>query len=145
MLSKLILNIQGELANLGKIRAFVTEYAGKIGFKGIELGEIEMAVDELCTNIIKYSYSPDPDIPPGKRDIEIEVEEIEDKGISISVNDRGKPFDPNRVPAVDLDEHLAEMKTHGLGIYTMKNYMNKMIHEYREGRGNTITMIKYLK
>ncbi len=143
MLSKLVLKIQGELSNLGKIRSFVNEYAEKIGFNEIGRMEIEMAVDELCTNIIRYSYSADPEIPQGQRDLEIEVEEI-NKGISVSVKDRGKPFDPNRFPAVDIGEHLAEMKTHGLGIHTMKNYMDEMTHEYKEGRGNTITLIKYL-
>jgi anti-sigma regulatory factor (Ser/Thr protein kinase) len=144
MAGKLILKIQGELSNLGKIRSFVSDYAIKIGFDEIAASEIEMAVDELCTNIIKYSYSYDPDIPPGKRDLEIELEEVEN-GISISVSDRGKPFDPNRFPSVDIEEHLSEKKTHGLGIFTMKNYMDRITHEYREGQGNTVKLVKYLR
>ncbi len=144
MQKKLILKIQGETSNLEKIRTFAGDYASKAGFDSIGTSEIVMAVDELCTNIIKYSYLPDPDIPPSGREIEIEAEEIAG-GISITVKDHGKPFDPNRFPDVDINEHISMLKNHGLGIHAVKNFMDEVSHEYREGRGNNIFLIKYLK
>ncbi len=144
MLGKSVLRIPGETAYLERVRSFVIDYARKIGFNDDGTGEIELAVDELCTNIIRYSYNQDPDIPPELKQIEVEVEEIK-KGIQITVKDHGKPFDPGRFPLVNLDDHISELRTHGLGIYTMKKFMDKLKHEYKEGRGNNITLIKKLK
>jgi serine/threonine-protein kinase RsbW len=144
MLNKLELKIQGETSSLDKIRSFILDYASRTGFSSFDTTEIVMAVDELCTNIINYSYLPDPDILPEKREIEIAAEEIPG-GIRISVSDHGKPFDPNRFPEVDIKEHIDSGKTHGLGIYAMKKYMDEVMHEYKEGRGNTIVLVKYVK
>jgi serine/threonine-protein kinase RsbW len=113
-MDKLILCIPGETDHLDKIREFVTEFSREAGFPDGTLGEIEFAVDEAATNIVKHAYGEDPDIPEENRIIEIEMRKI-DGGIQVVLRDRAKPFNPKNVPLPDMESHLAQKKTHGLG------------------------------
>lgn len=141
-MSKLILKIPGETNYLAKIRQFVIAYAESIGFQGKIIGEIQFAVDEAATNIIKHAYDEDPDLPEDKRVIEVEVNEFE-RGLEITLKDRAKPFNPKNYPLPDLDKHVATRKTHGLGVFAMKKFMDEIDHYYEQGVGNVVTMRKY--
>lgn len=142
-MSKLTLRIRGETNYLSKLRAFVNDLAEKAGFDSSALGDIEFAVDEAATNIIRHAYDEDPDIPDERRIIEVEVNEIE-KGIEIVLKDRAKPFNPENVPSPDLSKHVQSFKTSGLGVFAMKVSMDEISHRYLQGVGNEITMKKYL-
>ncbi len=140
-MDKLILKVPGETDYLAEIREFVTGFAREAGFSEEVLGEIEFAVDEAATNIVRHAYGEDPDIPEEKRIIEIEIDKVPD-GIRIALQDRAKPFNPVNVPLPDMEQHLVQFKTHGLGVFAMKNFMDSLEHEYVPGVGNRITLIK---
>jgi len=137
-----ILRIAGKTESLARIREFVLTFARELGFSEDKLGEIEMAVDEAATNIIRHSYNEDSEIPEDRRVIEVEVKKL-DNGIELQVSDFGKPFNPVGVPLPDLERHVESKKTHGLGVFSMKVFMDEMEHQYLPGVGNIITMRKF--
>ncbi|NPV02761.1 MAG: ATP-binding protein [Brevinematales bacterium] len=137
------LRIAGVTDSLSRIREFVLSFAKEQGFSDDKLGEIEMAVDEAATNVIRHSYAEDPEIPDNNRVLEIEVKGIE-KGLEVAVSDFGKAFNPVGVPLPDLEKHATSLKTHGLGIFSMKVFMDEMTHEFVPGIGNKIIMRKFL-
>lgn len=143
-MAKLILKIPGETSYLSRIREFVLDFAKTLGFDEEGLGDIEMSVDEAATNIIRHGYDEDPDLPDENKVIEIEITKI-DNGIEIAIQDRGKPYNPKNAPIPNLEKHFEQMKTHGLGIFAMKQFMDELEHNYISGKGNLITMRKYLK
>jgi len=143
MKKKVVLKLQGKTQNLDKIRSFVQEYAREIGFDERALSEIEMAVDEAATNSIKYSYRMDPDIPEELRFLEIELKQIR-RGIEIIIKDNGKFFNLRNYPDVKLENHLSQFKSHGLGIFAIRRFMDEVRHQYRKGSGNIITMRKFI-
>ena len=52
----LALVVPGETDYLHLIRDFVCAVARKMGFPDQRVGEIEIAVDEACANIIEHAY-----------------------------------------------------------------------------------------
>jgi anti-sigma regulatory factor (Ser/Thr protein kinase) len=143
-MNKLVLKIPGETNFLSKIREFALSFAEKMGFDEGALGDIEMAVDEWATNIIRHSYGEDPEFPSEKRIIEVEVNKLEN-GIEIVFQDRGKPYNPKNTPLPDLRKHVEERKTHGLGVFAMKQFMDELDYQYVSGVGNRIVLRKFLK
>jgi len=139
-----ILCVPGDSSSLEKVRNFVIEFAKEVGFKGDDLGSIELAVDEGVTNIIRHAYDEDPDIPEDKKVVEIELIKI-DSGMEIRLRDNARPFNPRNVPLPDIEKHVRDGKTHGLGVFAMKIFMDEIEHNYYEGRGNEIILRKFIK
>jgi len=110
--------------------------------KGIAAGErsileVQMAVDEACTNIIKHAYSEE------KGTITLICELVNDE-LTVAIRDRGKPFDPSSVPGPDFHADLNKRRIGGLGIYFMRRMMDKVSYSFDAQRGNELTMRKKL-
>ena len=82
-----------ESANLEIIRDFVGKIAANIGFDEEEIGNIELAVDEAATNVLRHAYQEQE---RDKEFILIEATAYPDR-IQISVIDRGKGFNPQEI------------------------------------------------
>jgi anti-sigma regulatory factor (Ser/Thr protein kinase) len=73
------------------------------------IAQVQLAVDEACSNVILYAYSGQKGI------IKLALELVGDDFI-VTIIDRGKPFDPTAVPPPDLEADLNERKIGGLGM-----------------------------
>jgi len=102
---------------------------------GIDAGifEVQTAVDEACTNIVKYAYSE-------QNGAIIVICEKQGNDFVVTIRDNGKPFDPSSVPLPDLDADLDKRKIGGLGIYFMKKLMDKVSYSFDTKRGNSLVM-----
>lgn len=128
--------IEAKLQNLSVISDFI---AGSLEQFGVKEGvfHIQMAVDEACTNVIKYAYED----AGGNITITCDVK---DNILIIVINDRGKPFDPHTVRPPDLESSLDQRRIGGLGIYLMKKFMDDVSYSFDQKKGNTLVMKKSL-
>ena len=96
---------------------------------------VDLAIDELFTNMVKHN----PDEP---NDIAIEFHRIEN-GLSVSLTDHERPpFDITReAPEVDIDQPAQERREGGLGIHLVKEMVDSIDYEYKDGIA-TITFTK---
>ena len=72
--------------------------------------------------------------------IRIDMEEAPLKVI-IRFIDGGKPYDPLKREDPDITLSAEERKIGGLGIYMVKQSMDEIYYEYRDGK-NILTIIK---
>ncbi len=142
-MKKLTLRLPGETDYLARLREFTTDYARELGFDETALGEIEMSVDEAATNVIRHAYGEDPDLPDEKRRIEIELS-FDEENFIVLIRDFGRPYNPVNAPIPDLKKHIEERKTHGLGVFAMRSFMDSLEHKYSEHFGNELIMRKAL-
>ena len=119
--------IDGELENLAVIGDFIADLMREFGLDDRKVFEVQMAVDEACTNIIKYGYARE------KGTIEISCLRW-DEDVVVVIKDTGTPFDPTSVQLPDLDAGLEERKIGGLGVYFMKTLMDEVKYEYKDGK-----------
>jgi anti-sigma regulatory factor (Ser/Thr protein kinase) len=117
---------------LSIVRAMIGQLCEVMNCSSTEQGNIVLAVDEACANIIKHTYHGDP-----KRIIEIVCEADEDK-LEISLQDEGPPVDFARIVPRDLNE----VRPGGLGTYFIRSLMDEVVYEHRQGGGNVLRMIK---
>ena len=100
---------------------------------------IDMAVEELFVNIASYAYAPGT----GSADIRIELLEQPSR-VRITFSDSGTPYDPLKKADPDLTLPAEERPIGGLGIYMVKEKMDAVYYEYREGH-NVLTIVKNLE
>lgn len=130
------LHIAAELDNLATIRRFVIDMTVRLGVDQTMIPRLELAVDEVATNIIRHGYREQPGT------IEIELSQQGD-ALVIHVRDRAPPFDPTRVSSPDLTQSLHNRTPGGLGIYITKQIMDTVRHRLLPQGGNELILVKY--
>jgi serine/threonine-protein kinase RsbW len=130
-----------ESANLEIIRDFVGKIAANMGFDQEEIGNIELAVDEAATNVLRHAYQEQD---KAKQFILIEVTSYPDR-IQISVIDRGKGFNPAEIKPPRMDQYFKQMRRGGLGLYLIRTLMDQVDFSINPGKRNEVRMTKYLR
>jgi serine/threonine-protein kinase RsbW len=121
--------------SLPVISDFIDETLNSYGADPGTIFKVQLAIDEACTNVINYAYN-------GQAGYMKLVLEQDGENILITINDKGRPFDPTKVPLPDLTPDLEERKVGGLGIYFMKKLMDDVSYTYSVTEGNTLTFKK---
>jgi serine/threonine-protein kinase RsbW len=143
-----------DLRVLAIIRTFITSLAGEMGFAEDKVGEIEMAVDEACANVIRHAYkhlgvSPDLDQdltpPPGEEFILLLRLSLAPHMLRIQVVDNGIGKNRMKGGVQSIEEYTARGSTGGLGTLIIQNFMDEVDYDYPDGRGTVLTMTKYLQ
>jgi serine/threonine-protein kinase RsbW len=103
-----------------------------------DIEDILLAVDEACTNIMKYAYQVGP-INFFKLRISLDR-----KLVQIDIIDQGTKFNPLEIPPPDMKGVTGEGKEKdlGLGIYMMKKVMDDIRYRYSPNEGNHLTLVK---
>jgi sigma-B regulation protein RsbU (phosphoserine phosphatase) len=133
------LTINAEVRNLGLVNSFVLSRLENCGCRDHRtLMQIRLAVEEIFVNISSYAY--DPSVGPA----EVRCEVLQDPlRVVIQFLDGGKPFDPLAGEDSDTSEQALLERDGGLGILLVKETMDEVSYEYKDGR-NILTILKNL-
>ena len=133
------LDVPSTTQNLAMIREFVTRVAAQAGLSEVEVGQLELAVDEACANVIEHAYGDD-------KSKQVMVRAIFDEDtLRIHVIDTGKGFDPTQVQEQDLKDLIAKRKTGGLGMRLIRTLMDEVHYDIEPGKRNELRMVKKLR
>ena len=136
-MSSQILTIEtAVLGDIPRVIEFVVDWLEDRGL-GKYTFQLETAVDEASTNVIKHAYGGQGGF------FEISCD-MQGQDIVIRIKDRGKTFDPGSVPQPDVNADLENRKIGGLGIYIMKKMMDQVKYSFDAKQGNRLEMRKTL-
>jgi len=130
--------IQSRTENLTTVRAFVNSAVEEVNTPTDIAGDIVLAVDEACTNIIKHAYKF---LPDGEITINIKYSE---KKIEVKITDHGSPFSADTIPTPDLKKYFEEKRVGGLGMHLMKTLMDSVQYKSVSGKYNQVLLTKKL-
>lgn len=134
------LEIPAANENLDHVRRFISGIAGNMGFSEEHVYQIELIVDEACSNVIKHAYK---NCCSSRKIIRIKVKKHPRK-IEIVVADRGAGFDPAAIGTPDLRKYQEKMIVGGLGLYLIHNFCDEVKFNIRPGVRNAVKMVKFL-
>lgn len=123
----------GILTEVGEVAA---EAGLMAGFDVGEIGDIQLALDEACTNTIVHGLKKDPD-KTFRIEINCNIGEME-----ILIYEYGEPFDPDQTAIPDIDAPLEDRKVGGLGVYFVRKLMDDVEYSISEDGLKTLRMIK---
>ena len=132
------LKLQSSTKHLELIREFVPNIARGVGFDDEKINQIELAVDEACTNVVKHAYKGDD-----KQPLDVMVQ-TDKKKFKIIISDKGKGFSPQKIKTPDMKKYLSEMRVGGLGIYLMQTLMDEVDFKIEPGKKNQVQLVKYI-
>lgn len=95
---------------------------------------IGICAEEIFVNVAHYGY------PEGSGDVFV-IEEIKDQTITLELQDWGKPYNPLEREDPDITLSAEERQVGGLGIYMVRNMMDGVTYEYKDGK-NCLKMWK---
>jgi anti-sigma regulatory factor (Ser/Thr protein kinase) len=127
----------GRFDSLADICEFVTKAAKAAGLDVHAIYAVQVAVDEACSNIIEHAYGSRERGP-----IECTCR-VNNDALTVTLRDYGRPFDPTQMPDPVLDCDLAERREGGLGLYFMRQMMDRVHFEFTPDSGNVLTLVKY--
>ena len=132
------IDLEATVENLDRVLAFVDQHLENAGCSMKEQMQIDVAVEEIFVNIANYAYQPDK----GNATVRIEVTE-EPVVVVITFIDQGVPYDPLAKEDPDITLSAEERQIGGLGIFMVKQSVDDVIYEYKDGR-NILTLKKGL-
>jgi anti-sigma regulatory factor (Ser/Thr protein kinase) len=127
--------IESDVKNWKEVVFFLEKHLHK---KGTQENKIIMACEEIFINICKYAY---------KKVGQVEILfDFDGKTAKIEIIDSGVAFNPlsfSASAAKEVNKNLKERKIGGMGIYMVKNIMDKIEYKRKNGK-NCLSMFKNL-
>ena len=120
---------------VGRVVDFINGFLEKKDMNSKIISQIDIAVDEICSNIFNYAYKDK------KGQVLVEIS-YQDKMVTIRFIDTGVKFNPLEKEDPDVNLSLQERKIGGLGIYLVKQLMDDVKYEYSLKNENILTIIK---
>ena len=115
--------LKSDLSELDKLCQNLEDFGEKFGLSKKLIFEINLALDELFTNIISYGFQDD-------KEHFVRVTLIpENDQLCLCIEDDGKPFNPIEFETPDVSCSVEECKIGGLGIHIMKKLMDEVCYE----------------
>lgn len=120
---------------VGRVVDFINGFLEKKDMNCKIISQIDIAVDEICSNIFNYAYKDK------KGQVLVEIS-YRDKMVVIRFVDTGVKFNPLEKEDPDVHLSLQERKIGGLGIYLVKQLMDDVKYEYSLKNENILTITK---
>jgi len=114
------------------IRSAVYPLVTDAGFPKKVVRKIVLAVDEACSNIVKYAYGGDT-----TKTIDVRVT-IDDRSFIVEIADSGKKPDVSKIAPRKLDE----IRLGGLGTHFMASVFDSVSYDTSRDAGTILTMVK---
>ncbi len=129
--------LKSSLSELDNLCENLEDIGQKIGLSKKLIFEINLALDELFTNIISYGFTD-------KKEHTIKVTMMpQDEVLCLCIEDDGIPFDPTDFEIPDVACSVENCKIGGLGIHIIRKLMDDICYQRYDDR-NVLTLKKKL-
>jgi len=98
---------------------------------------MQVALDEILSNIVKYGYADD-----AEHEIQVRLRVL-DNAFEATIEDDGVPFNPLESRAPDTASQLRERRIGGVGLHFVKNLMSEVRYN-RVGNRNRVVLRRKL-
>lgn len=139
MADRFSLTVDSRVQRLSQIADFVEQAASASGLNDDQVYDVQMAVDEACTNVIEHAYH-------GRGDGTIDIAcEKRSKDFVVTIQDFGERFNPKKIAPPQTRDPLSKRNIGGLGIFFMRKLMDKVDFDFSSKHGNRLTMVKKIR
>ncbi len=124
--------LPARLESLAQFRDFVLHKLSEGNIAEACFPKIELLVEEVLTNVFNYAYTD------GRGEAELACG-LEGDMLCLQVADHGSPFNPLESAPPNLSDDIDERTVGGLGIFFVREMVDDIAYERREGR-NVLTL-----
>lgn len=125
---------------LAPTRRLINEFCRQFGFDDRCAGQVALAIDEAICNVIRHGYGQRTDGPIWVKLWPIAASGRHSGGIRIVIEDEARQVDPAQIKGRPLEE----IRPGGLGVHIIREVMDEVVYERREGSGMRLSMVRRL-
>ena len=129
--------IRNEIAELATLSDGLERIGAELGVPGKPLMQLQVALDEVASNVIKYGW-PDG----GNHELCVRITGQQDR-IEVEIVDDGREFDPRQAPPSE-PQPAGRRQPGGLGIHLVKQLVDRLEYERVDGRNRTVVTKQYI-
>lgn len=133
------ITVDATIDNVQTITDFVDERLEEMNCPVKAQMQLNIVIDELCSNVARYAYSD----RTGKVTVSVDTVDKPMK-VWLTFTDEGVPYNPLAKEDPDITLSAEERKLGGLGIYMVKKMMDEFRYEYKDGK-NIVTVCKVIE
>lgn len=123
------ITVDAKAENIQEVTDFINKELEAISCPPRARMQIDVAIDEIFGNIVNYAYGPE------EGQATVTFEEIKEPHfVVIAFTDTGMPYDPTKNGDPDITLSAEDREVGGLGIFLVKNTMDDISYEYKEGK-----------
>jgi anti-sigma regulatory factor (Ser/Thr protein kinase) len=115
--------LKSRLSELDRLCQNLETFGEQFGFSKKLIFDINLALDELFTNIISYGFKDD-----AEHIIKVTLTPRNDE-LCLCIEDDGTPFNPIEFQTPDVTCSVEDCKIGGLGIHIMKKLMDELCYQ----------------
>ena len=132
------ITVEAKIENVRQVTDFLEAELEKLDCPMKAQMQLDVAVDELFSNISMYAYPG----AVGLATVRLSFEEAS-RTVSVTLIDSGLPYNPLEKDDPDVTLSAQDRQVGGLGIFLVKKTMDAMFYERRENQ-NVVTIQKKL-
>jgi anti-sigma regulatory factor (Ser/Thr protein kinase) len=126
--------MKNDLSELQGLAGEVSAFAGKLEISPKSSYALELALEEMITNIVKYGYDDSEE-----HFIEVILEDTGAGELKLSLSDDGHEFNPLEILKPDTSSKVDSRPVGGVGIHLTRSMVDRM--EYARERGRNLLRI----
>ena len=131
------LSLYNKIEEIEKLPGFVTNAVKASKLDPELIPSLNLAIEEIATNVIMYAY-------PERQEETFSIDAaVTDTGLTFTITDSGKAFDPTAKEDVDINAGVSERPIGGLGIHLVRTIMDEVHYKRTDGKNILILTKKY--
>lgn len=134
MTPSMSVTLVNDLAEIERLSRLVEAFGEAGGMRPESLFKVNLALDEVITNVIRYAHDDG-----GEHPIVVRLA-IDQDVLTAQVEDDGYAFNPLEAPVPDTGASIEERPIGGLGIHLVRSVMSSV--EYRREDGRNVLIMK---
>jgi anti-sigma regulatory factor (Ser/Thr protein kinase) len=131
-----------ELANLPALLDMVAAVCERERIDRATRHDLRIIAEEACVNVMRHAY------PAGQKgDLALAIRVASRLGrrrVVLTLEDRGKPFDPLSAAPANTAAALSEREPGGLGVHLIRRLSDRQHYAHHPLHGNVFVIEKYL-
>ena len=132
------MTLKNDLSEIERMSQLLAEFGERWHLPAKPLLDLNLAIEEAVANVITHGYE---DYEEHQIGVTIS---LEDKDITVKVEDDGRPFNPLEFPEPDLTRPLEEKALGGLGIHLVRNLTDGLDYKRQQAK-NLLVMKKTMR
>ena len=129
--------LKNEIAEINRLAMFIEKLGEELNLAPELVFNLNLVLEEAVSNVIFYAY------PKGEHQNIVLTAKKTNENLIFVLTDSGNEFDPTQAPEADITLSAEDRQIGGLGIFLIRQIMNKVEYHRIEGK-NVLTLSKVL-
>ena len=130
-------SLANQMSEIRRVNAALADFLAEEGVPDRTIHHVRLVVEELVSNVVRYAFDNGADHRIGL-DVRTEPHRV-----VVTVEDDGRPFNPDDAPPPPVHQPPREPRVGGLGIFLVRKLASELLYARQDNRNQVRAIIDY--